>query len=79
MKPCIHIATLLLSSLMISGCTAIAIVDTVATTTVKAGGAVIGTAIDVTRAGVRAVTSSDAADQDTPADDQTNADQERQD
>jgi hypothetical protein len=63
----------------LSGCTAIAIVDTVATTTVKAGGAVIGTAIDVTRAGVRAATSSDAADSDAPADELTKADQEKQD
>ena len=79
MKPCIHILTLLLSSVILSGCTAIAIVDTVATTTVKAGGAVIGTAIDVTRAGVRAVTSSDTADSDAPADDPTKADQEKRD
>ncbi|MFZ6778315.1 hypothetical protein ACO0LD_15905 [Undibacterium sp. Ji83W] len=38
----------------------IAIADAAVSTTVKVGSAVVGTAVDVTRAGVRAVTSSDS-------------------
>ncbi|MDO9192422.1 MAG: hypothetical protein Q7U12_05965 [Undibacterium sp.] len=37
-----------------------AVADAVVSTTVKVGSAVVGTAIDVTRAGVHAVTSSDS-------------------
>lgn len=62
MKTCISATILLACTLMLSGCTVIAIADTVATTAVKAGGAVVGTAIDVTRAGVKAATSSDEAE-----------------
>ncbi|MBR7792576.1 hypothetical protein KDM87_08210 [Undibacterium sp. FT147W] len=42
----------------LSACTVIAIADTAVSTTVKVGGAVVGTAVDVTAAGVKAVTKS---------------------
>ncbi|WP_325393482.1 hypothetical protein [Undibacterium sp.] len=42
----------------LSGCTVLAIADVAVATTVKVGGAVVGTAVDVTKAGVDAVTGS---------------------
>ncbi|MFZ6658848.1 hypothetical protein [Undibacterium sp. TJN19] len=48
----------LLCLLSLNGCTVIAIADAAVSTTVKVGSAVVGTAIDVTRAGVRTVTGS---------------------
>jgi hypothetical protein len=44
--------------LSLNGCTVIAIADVAVSTTVKLGGAVVGTAIDVTKAGVDVVTGS---------------------
>ncbi|MDO8654264.1 MAG: hypothetical protein Q7R66_18995 [Undibacterium sp.] len=41
-----------------NACTVIAIADAAVSTTVKVGSAVVGTAIDVTRAGVNVVTGS---------------------
>ena len=46
----------------LNACTVLAIADAVVSTTVKVGSAVVGTAIDVTKAGVHAVTSSDSDD-----------------
>lgn len=51
---------LLLCVFILNGCTVLAVADAVVSTTVKVGSAVVGTAIDVTRAGVHAVTSSDS-------------------
>lgn len=48
--------------LTLNACTVLAVADAVVSTTVKAGSAVVGTAIDVTKAGVHAVTSSDSDD-----------------
>lgn len=62
MRTCIYCCAFLLSLLTLSGCTVIAIADAAVSTTVKVGSAVVGTAVDVTRAGVRAVTSSDSED-----------------
>jgi hypothetical protein len=45
--------------LTLNACTVLAVADAVVSTTVKVGSAVVGTAIDVTKAGVHAVTSSD--------------------
>jgi hypothetical protein len=50
---------LLLCALTLNACTVLAIADAVVSTTVKVGSAVVGTAIDVTKAGIHAVTSSD--------------------
>ncbi|WP_423681892.1 hypothetical protein [Undibacterium sp. WLHG33] len=49
---------LLLCVFPLNACTVLAIADVAATTTVKVGGAVVGTAVDVTAAGVKAVTKS---------------------
>ncbi|MBC3919469.1 hypothetical protein H8L32_18410 [Undibacterium sp. CY18W] len=59
-------STLLLCLLSLNGCTVIAIADAAVSTTVKVGSAVVGTAVDVTRAGVRAITpgTRDKADDD---------------
>ncbi|MEB0214663.1 hypothetical protein [Undibacterium sp. CCC3.4] len=46
--------------LSLNGCTVLAIADVAVATTVKVGGAVVGTAVDVTKAGVGAVTGSAA-------------------
>lgn len=60
MRTCIYRCVFLLSLLSLNGCTVIAIADAAVSTTVKVGSTVVGTAVDVTRAGVRAVTSSDS-------------------
>jgi hypothetical protein len=51
-----------LCMLTLNACTVLAVADAVVSTTVKVGSAVVGTAIDVTRAGVHAVTSNDSDD-----------------
>lgn len=51
--------TILLMCLSLSACTVLAIADAAVSTTVKIGSAVVGTAIDVTKAGVHAITNSD--------------------
>lgn len=48
-----------LSCLTLNGCTVLAVADAAVSTTVKVGSAVVGTAVDVTRAGVKAVTNDD--------------------
>jgi hypothetical protein len=53
---------LLFCVLTLSACTVLAVADAVVSTTVKLGSAVVGTAIDVTKAGVHAVTSNDSDD-----------------
>lgn len=58
MQTCIFRLAFLLCSLALSGCTVLAIADVAVSTTVKVGGAVVGTAIDVTKAGVNAVADS---------------------
>lgn len=62
----IYRSALLFCLFSLSGCTVIAIADAAVSTTVKVGSAVVGTAVDVTRAGVRAITpgTSDKADDD---------------
>ena len=60
MKHTLLIVSGLAVCLSLQGCTVIAIADAAVSTTVKVGSAVVGTTIDVTRAGVRAVTSSDS-------------------
>ena len=50
---------LLLCMLSLNACTVLAVADAIVSTTVKVGSAVVGAAIDVTKAGVHAVTSSD--------------------
>jgi ABC-type uncharacterized transport system permease subunit len=47
----------------LNACTVLAVADAVVSTTVKVGSAVVGAAIDVTAAGVHAVTSSDKDDE----------------
>lgn len=74
MQTCICRCTFLLSLLSLSGCTVIAIADAAVSTTVKVGSAVVGTAVDVTRAGVRAVTSSDSEDNSDKADNSNDGD-----
>ena len=44
--------------LSLNGCVVLAVADAAATTAVHVGSAVVGTAVDVTKAGVSAVTSS---------------------
>lgn len=56
MRLFVQIITILLLSLHLSACVVVSVADTVVSTTVKVGGAVVGTAVDVTRAGVHAVT-----------------------
>lgn len=54
---------LVLVASLVEGCSVLAVADatvTVAATAVKAGAAVVGAAVDVTAAGVRAVTAPDA-------------------
>ncbi len=68
MPTCICRCVFLLSLLSLSGCTVIAIADAAVSTTVKVGSAVVGTAVDVTRAGVRAVTSDSEEDSDANKD-----------
>jgi len=58
LKTCKLAIIFLSCQLCLSACTVIAVTDAVVSTTVKAGAAVAGTAIDVTRAGVRAATGS---------------------
>jgi len=61
-------AVLLLALGLAQGCAVIAVADatvTVAATVVKAGAAVAGAAIDVTAAGVRAVTAEDEPEKPT--------------
>ncbi|MBC3936531.1 hypothetical protein H8K47_14265 [Undibacterium sp. CY7W] len=59
MKTTIQRLTLLACGLIaLNGCTVIAIADAAVSTTVKVGSAVVGTAVDVTAAGVKAVTNS---------------------
>lgn len=58
MRTCITRMFLLLCVFPLNACTVLAIADVAATTTVKVGGAVVGTAVDVTAAGVKAVTKS---------------------
>ena len=58
-----QIFIILLIALQLSACVVVSVADTLVSTTVKVGGAVVGTAVDVTQAGVHAVTgSSDSAD-----------------
>ena len=55
--------SMLVLALCLNGCTAIAVVDaaaSVAATAVKVGATVVETAVDVTAAGVKAVTQSGA-------------------
>jgi hypothetical protein len=59
MRTCIFYLGLLLCTLTLNACTVLAVADAVVSTTVKVGSAVVGTAIDVTKAGVHAVTSND--------------------
>lgn len=54
---------LLFCLLTLNACTVLAVADAVVSTTVKVGSAVVGTAIDVTKAGVHAVASSDKDDE----------------
>jgi len=54
-----HLLALLLCCLSLNACTVLAIADAAVSTTVKVGSAVVGTAIDVTKAGVHAVTTND--------------------
>lgn len=58
-SPCIRYAVFLALCNQLSACTVIAIADAAVSTTVKVGSAVVGTAVDVTAAGVKAVTRSD--------------------
>ena len=51
-------ALLLIFAVHVQGCALIAITGAVAVTTVKVGAAAVGTAVDVTRAGVGVVTSA---------------------
>ena len=59
MRTCVSHLTLLLCILTLNACTVLAVADAVVSTTVKVGSAVVGTAIDITRAGVHAVAGSD--------------------
>ncbi|MEB0138052.1 hypothetical protein QN363_03355 [Undibacterium sp. CCC2.1] len=59
-QTCIKPLFFLLCMLSLNGCTVLAIADVAVATTVKVGGAVVGTAVDVTKAGVGAVTGSAA-------------------
>ncbi len=57
----------LLLPLLCSGCAVVTVADaafSVAATTVKAAATVVGTAVDVTAAGVRAVLPKDSEEQD---------------
>ena len=54
--------TLLLCILSLSACTVLAVADAMVSTTVKVGSAVVGAAIDVTKAGVHAVAGNDSED-----------------
>lgn len=58
MQTCIYRLAFLLFSFALCGCTVLAIADVAVATTVKVGGAVVGTAVDVTKAGVDAVTGN---------------------
>ncbi|MBC3871233.1 hypothetical protein HV832_15370 [Undibacterium oligocarboniphilum] len=58
MRTCISGLLFLLCIFSLNGCTVLAVADAAVSTTVKVGSAVVGTAVDVTAAGVRAVTSS---------------------
>lgn len=53
-----QIFIILLMALQLSACVVVSVADTLVSTTVKVGGAVVGTAVDVTQAGVHAVTGS---------------------
>lgn len=60
-RPAITIASVIIA-LLTGGCAVVAVTDaavSVAATVVKVGANVVGGAVDVARAGVRAVTSSD--------------------
>ena len=60
-RPAITIASVIIA-LLTGGCAVVAVTDaavSVAATAVKIGANVVGGAVDVARAGVRAVTSSD--------------------
>lgn len=50
---------LFLTCLSLNACTVLAIADAAVSTTVKVGSAVVGMAIDVKKAGIHAVTTSD--------------------
>ncbi|MFZ6759674.1 hypothetical protein ACO0K9_20910 [Undibacterium sp. Ji50W] len=69
-------SVLLLCLLSLNGCTVLAIADAAVSTTVKVGSAVVGTAVDVTRAGVRAITpgTSKADDDGSNTDTDSNID-----
>lgn len=54
-----HHFALLLCCLSLNACTVLVIADAAVSTTVTVGSAVVGTAVDVTKAGVHAITSSD--------------------
>ncbi|MFZ6863116.1 hypothetical protein ACO0K7_10830 [Undibacterium sp. Ji67W] len=58
MRTCTKIFLFLTYTLSLNGCTVLAIADAAVSTTVHVGTAVVGTAVDVTKAGVGAVTGS---------------------
>lgn len=58
-KFCFALLLCCISCLTLNGCTVIAVADAAVSTTVKVGSAVVGTAVDVTRAGVKAATGGD--------------------
>ncbi len=62
MRTCFKHFVILFGMLTLNACTVLAVADAVVSTTVKVGSAVVGTAIDVTKAGVHAVTNSDSDD-----------------
>jgi hypothetical protein len=58
MRPFIRIPVILFITLHLSACVVVSVADTLVSTTVKVGGAVVGTAVDVAQAGVHVVTGS---------------------
>ena len=62
MRTCATYQLLLLYVLTLNACTILAVADAVVSTTIKVGSAIVGTAIDVIKDGVHAVTSSDKHD-----------------
>lgn len=62
MRTPIEYLGLLFCVLTLNACTVLAVADAVVSTTVKVGSTVVGTAIDVTKVGLHAATSSDSDD-----------------
>ena len=58
MRICVKLLPLLACLPMLNGCTVLAVADAAVSTTVHVGSAVVGSAVDVTKAGVSAVTGS---------------------